>query len=340
MAFSRMYLVTGGAGFLGSALVRRLSQEGHRVRVLDNFARGSAARVRALPGVECVEADVRDAPAVAEAARGVDAVCHLAFINGTEFFYTKPGLVLDVGVNGMLSVLEACRRHAVPELLLLSSSEVYQLAATIPTPEEVPLCIPDPHNPRYSYAAGKLISEMLALHAAPESLARVVIVRPHNVYGPAMGWEHVIPQFILRMREAVRTPGDPVEFPVRGTGQETRAFVYVDDFVDGLRLVMDRGASREIYHLGATEERSIESVAQAVGRWFGRRVAVVPSDPAPGSASRRCPDITKARRLGFEPRVRFEDGLALTAQWYDQHADEGPGAPVLRPWVPTGASTP
>ena len=161
----KTYLVTGGAGFLGVALVARLLAAGHRVRVLDNESRGSAARLRELRGDwELVSADIRDAAAVRRATQGADAVCHLAFVNGTGTFYRNPELVLDVGVKGAVNVIDACVAEGVGDLVVASSSEVYQTPPAVPTSESVPLSIPDPLNPRYSYAAGKIITEILALN--------------------------------------------------------------------------------------------------------------------------------------------------------------------------------
>ena len=119
--------------------MKRLVGEGHRVRVLDDNSRGRAARLAGLEGrFEYVEGDIRDPAAVERACEGVDVVCHLAFVNGTEFFYTKPELVLDVAVKGMINVLDACIRHrVVPELMLMSSSEVYQAPPVVPTDETV-----------------------------------------------------------------------------------------------------------------------------------------------------------------------------------------------------------
>ncbi|MBZ0309503.1 MAG: SDR family NAD(P)-dependent oxidoreductase, partial [Anaerolineae bacterium] len=186
----KTYLVTGGTGFLGAALVRRLVQEGHSVRVLDNNSRGAVRKLGdAANHVEMVEGDIRDADTVSRAVQGVESVCHLAFINGTEFFYSKPELVLDVGVKGIVNVIDACREHGVGEFIVASSSEVYHHPPVIPTPEDVPLVIPDPHNPRYSYASGKLISEIMAINYGRKFFERVIIFRPHNVYGPDMGYE-------------------------------------------------------------------------------------------------------------------------------------------------------
>jgi len=319
---SKFYLVTGGAGFLGAALVRRLVQAGNRVRVLDDQSRGHAARLKDLTGdFEFIGSDIRDAEAVTRAAKGVESVCHLAFINGTEFFYTKPDLVLDVGVKGMVNVINACLKEKIGELIVASSSEVYQTPLVIPTNETVPLTIPDPHNPRYSYAAGKLISEIMAINYGRAHFSRVVIFRPHNVYGPQMGKEHVIPQFVLRMRELCREPVDPVPFPIQGTGRETRAFVYIEDFTDGLMLLLEKGEHLGIYHVGTTEEISIETVACEVGAYFGRRVTIVPGRISEGGTIRRCPDISKLAALGYCPKVQFRDGLSRVARWYDEHAN-------------------
>lgn len=325
MADQRTYLVTGGMGFLGSGLVRRLVGAGHRVRVFDNAMRGSRERLRDLEDrLEIVEGDIRDPDAVTAAAEGVDNVCHLAFINGTEFFYTQPELVLEVGVKGIVHVLEACRRHRIGELLLVSSSEVYQTPPRIPTDETAPLTIPDPMNPRYSYAAGKIISEIMAIHYGRTGFERVLIVRPHNVYGPDMGWEHVIPQFVLRMRQLSRSAGRPVRFPIEGGGQQTRAFVYIEDFLDGLMRVLERGAHLGVYHIGTADEVAIEAVARLVGAYFGCEIEIVPTPPRPGSVLRRCPDLAKVAALGYRPKYTLQEGVFEVAKWYDTHAAAQP----------------
>lgn len=321
----KRYLVTGGSGFLGSALVARLVREGHRVRVFDNNSRGNLRRLAGVQGqFEFVEGDIRDPEAVDQAVRGVDSVCHLAFVNGTEFFYSVPDLVLEVGVKGIMNIVDACTAHGVPELILASSSEVYHQAAVVPTDETVPLSIPDLQNPRYSYAAGKLISEMIALNYGRTRFERVVVFRPHNVYGPDMGWEHVIPQFVHRMKDACRRPDDPVHFAVQGIGTQTRAFIYIDDFIDGLMLTIKNGEHLGIYHIGTMEEVTIEALAHMVGEYFCRRVVIEPGLPAAGGTLRRCPDIRKLAAFGFRPQYSLRQGLWITAKWYDRNAHDAP----------------
>lgn len=309
---TKHYLVTGGSGFIGSALVRRLVTEGRRVTVLDNNSRGDARR---LAGVECkfIQADIRDREAVMQACRGVDSVLHLAYVNGTEFFYSRPHLVLDVGVKGIVNVVDGCLEHHVGELVLASSSEVYQTPPTIPTPEGVPLVVPDVHNPRYSYGAGKIISEVMALSLG-DQISRVLIFRPHNVYGPDMGSEHVIPQLI---RKCVENSQDgKARISLQGDGSQTRAFIYIDDFVEGLWQVLQQGRHRQIYHIGSDAEVSIADLVREIAAALNLTVEFE-AGPAPaGGTQRRCPDIGKLRELGFAPKISLRQGVAETVVWY------------------------
>ncbi|MBV8650839.1 MAG: NAD-dependent epimerase/dehydratase family protein [Alphaproteobacteria bacterium] len=318
----RRYLVTGGAGFIGSALVHRLVADGHFVRVLDDGSRGQPQRLGDIAGAfELHIADVRDAESVAHAARDVDAIIHLAAVNGTEFFYSRPELVLDVGVRGMLAVIQACRQHGIRDLVVASSSEVYQTPEKVPTDETVPLVIPDVANPRYSYAGGKIISELMALNYGRTGFDRVVIFRPHNVYGPDMGWEHVIPQFAQRAAAACRThPQGPLPFALQGDGSQTRSFIHIDDFTEGLALVIARGGHGEIIHIGTEDEISIAELARLVCRHFGREAALQPGPAPSGATPRRCPDITKLRALGFAPRIPLGEGLGPVVDWYARHS--------------------
>ena len=312
-------LVTGGTGFLGAALVRALVTAGHRVRILDNNLRGKPRRLgELLSEVELIEADIRDSEAVANACRDIDTVAHLAFINGTETFYSQPGLVMDVGVRGMLTVLDGCAKHSVASMMLMSSSEVYQRADLVPTPEDVPLVIPDPRNPRYSYGGAKAISELLALHGHGYRPAAVRIVRPHNVYGPDMGFKHVIPQLSMRISDLAETheTGEIIPLPIRGDGRQTRAFVHVDDFTDGLLLVMQRGEDSGIYHIGTSEEVTIADLAHRIAAGLDREVELIPSEMPVGETDLRCPDIGKLESLGYQPTRTLSVGVTEVARWY------------------------
>jgi nucleoside-diphosphate-sugar epimerase len=225
--------------------------------------------------------------------------------------------VLEVGVKGMVNVLDACRAANVGRLILASSSEVYQTPPKVPTDESAPLVVPDPSNPRYSYGGGKIISELMAINYGRKSFERVLIFRPHNVYGPDMGFEHVIPQFAVRLKRAMaQHASGKVPFEIQGEGRQTRSFCHVDDLVRGVLLMRDKGEHLGIYHIGTTEEISIADLARRIAAHAGREIAFV-SKPAPaGGAERRCPDIGKLARLGYAPQVPLTQGLPPTVDWY------------------------
>ena len=319
-------LVTGGSGFIGSALVKALVKSGAAVRVLDDNSRGRPRRLADVEkDIEFVGGDIRDADVVERAAQGRDEVHHLAFVNGTEFFYTQPDLVLDVGVRGMINVIDACRKHNIGNLILASSSEVYQSPPQIPTDESAPLVVPDVQNPRYSYGAGKLISEVMAINYGRKYFERVLIFRPHNVYGPDMGFEHVVPQFALRLKKLsdAQSSGQ-LRFDIQGTGEETRSFCHVDDLVAGVMVMRDKGEHLGIYHVGTTEVVSIADVARRIAKQAGREIELVPGKLQAGGTPRRCPDISKLERLGYSPRVSLGDGLKPTVDWYWRNAELAP----------------
>jgi nucleoside-diphosphate-sugar epimerase len=326
---ARNILVTGGTGFIGSAVVRRLIAEGHFVRVVDNDLRGRASRLDDVEGrFELVRCDVRDLAAMTAAAQGTELLLHLAALNGTENFYERPDLVLDVGVRGMYAALDAAKAAGVREFVLASSSEAYQTAPVIPTPETVPLMIPDPWNPRFSYGGSKLISEIMLANYHRDFFERAVSFRPHNVYGPDMGWEHVIPQFALRIHDAARAqPAGVLPIRIQGDGSQTRSFIYIDDFVDGLMLVMFKGEHRNTYHIGTMDEATMAELVRLVGASLGREIEIESGQLPEGSTQRRCPDIGKLAALGFSPGTSLADGVAITARWYAENAGLRPGRP-------------
>jgi nucleoside-diphosphate-sugar epimerase len=321
-------LVTGGSGFIGSALVKALLKDGNAVRVLDDNSRGALRRLADVQkDIEFIAGDIRDAATVDAAMRGVDEVHHLAFVNGTEFFYSAPELVLDVGVKGMVNVIDACRASNVRRLVLASSSEVYQTPPKVPTDETAPLIVPDPTNPRYSYGGGKIISELMAINYGRKFFDRVLIFRPHNVYGLDMGFEHVIPQFALRLKRAMaQHKTGIVPFEMHGDGRQTRSFCHVDDLVRGVMVMRDKGEHLGIYHVGTTEEVTIGEVARRIAAHAGREIKLVSRPTPAGGTERRCPDIDKLARLGFRPQVTLAQGLPPTVDWYFANESLAPKA--------------
>ena len=220
----------------------------------------------------------------------------------------------------MINVLEASIENDIREFLLMSSSEVYQTPSVIPTDESVGLSIPNPLNPRYSYGGGKIISELMLINSALNNFDKSIIIRPHNVYGPDMGWEHVIPQFILRIRQLLNNETTLLNLKIQGTGEETRSFVFIDDFIDGMLLAMEKGTQQDIYHVGTSDEITIKYLAECIGNYYSRKVNVIPDGINKGGTSRRCPSINKLKNIGFHPKTKLDDGLATTVEWYDANA--------------------
>jgi nucleoside-diphosphate-sugar epimerase len=318
---SARVLVTGGTGFIGAAVTRSLVERGDQVRVLDNGSRGALRRLAGiLDDVDVFDGDIRDSGFVRRATARMDMVVHLAYINGTEHFYHRPELVLDVGIRGMLSVVDACRAEGVGQLVVASSSEVYQTPPVTPTDEGVPLVVPDILNPRFSYGGGKLATELIAVNYGRFGFDRVSIFRPHNIYGRDMGWEHVIPQLAVRAAERCEaSPSDPVPFEIQGDGHQTRAFMHIDDCARAIVTVIDRGEHLGIYHVGTPEERSIADVVGLIFQRLGRQPELVQTELPEGSTLRRCPDISRIRALGFEPSISLAEGLPEVVDWYARH---------------------
>jgi len=300
-------LVTGGCGFIGAALVKRLVAAGEDVFVLDNASRGNYCRVqddvildRRMIG------DVRVDHEVRSVVLGMDEVIHMASVNGTKNFYEKPAEVLDVGLRGICNVVTSCIDHRVKKLMVISSSEVYQTPPKIPTDETVPYSVPDPFNPRYSYAVQKIASEMVAIHNA-KHFDNLIIVRPHNIYGPDAGEDHIIPRLMRNSDNFY-------------AGNETRAFCYIDDAVDGLMLLREKGEHNSIYNLGTDDEIRIDYLAHEIMRLSGHSLHFQSSSHMfDGGTVRRCPDITKMRKLGFLPKVSLREGLQRTLKWYQEN---------------------
>lgn len=297
-----MILVTGGCGFIGHHLVERLLDDGETVKVIDNYSRGQIE----WPDAEYIRGDICTPLELDFAAESADEIIHLAYINGTPNFYERPDEVLDVAVKGMTNVIDTCKIKNVRKLTLVSSSEVCRAKLDLPD-ETIPLVIPDPFNPRYSYSAGKIISEMLAIHNA-KLFDRLLIARPFNIYGPGMSEGHCIPDFIARLRQL-----NGNQFEILGSGQETRSFCYIDDFIDGFMFMREKGEHMGIYNIGTSEEITIADLAHTIAAMDDRFIKIKQLNQLrEGDAVRRKPDISKLAALGYKPKIDLSEGLRRT----------------------------
>ena len=303
----KKFLVTGGTGFIGSAITKYLVKNNYKVSVFDNNSRGKLKRLQDIKGkFSFIKGDIRNAHKVLSACKNKNAVIHLAYINGTETFYKKPVEILDIAIKGIISVVEACVKNKIKELYIASSSEVYQTPYKIPTKENEMLKIPDIYNPRYSYGGGKIVSELVGVHYGKKYFKKLVIFRPHNVYGPDMGNEHVIPQFINRMKKIKKNKKN---FSILGSGKEIRSFIHIDDFTNAFGLILKKAKHLEIYNIGTQEKIRINKLALLISKLMNRKILIKRKKIAKGSTKMRCPDISKIKKMGFVKKITLKTGL-------------------------------
>ena len=301
----KTFLVTGGTGFIGSNICQLLVNANHSVKIFDNNSRGSISKIKKIKRkIKFIKGDIRNKESLKRALKNTDAVIHLAYINGTKYFYSNPVLILDIAIKGILNIIEACIKNRVKELYLASSSEVYQTPQKIPTDELEPLKIPDIFNPRYSYGGGKILTELMGVHYGKKYFKKLIIFRPHNVYGPDMGSDHVIPEFIKRFKTLKSK-----KFRIQGTGNEIRSFIYIEDFIDAFKLILKRGKHLNIYNIGTSEKIKIKELAFRLSRIFKKKIILKKTPLARGGTKVRIPDINKIKKLGFKSKFSLDKGL-------------------------------
>jgi len=308
------YLITGGSGFIGSAITKNLIEKGYSVTVLDDFSRGSISKLEEIKNnISFVNIDIRDSEKVINIFKNNNftGVIHLAYINGTENFYTRPEEVLEVAISGIQNIIQGIRLAKVDEFYLASSSEVYQNPEIFPTPEDIKLVVPDPYNPRYSYGLGKIIQEFMSLNFLKD-IRKVVIFRPHNIYGPDMGFGHVVPELFLKIKES---KGGFIE--LKGNGRQQRSFCYIEDFISAFEILEDINTPSGIYNIGSNFESEIIEVAKIIANLCDRKLEFRSSQAPLGETSRRLPDLSKLRNMGYTPQYPIMEGLELYKQWFE-----------------------
>ena len=322
MSGNKLHIITGGAGFLGSALCNQLAKEGNYVVSFDNYSRKSHQQI-SNPNIIEYNGDIRNIDNLndcIEKYKPFDTFWHLAYINGTKTFYSHPELVLEVGVKGATNSLDAAIKHKIRNYNLVSSSEVYNEPINVPTTECERLIIPDVHNPRFSYSGGKIISELLTIHYGTANGLNTKIFRPHNVYGKNMGFEHVIPELVKKIVNPEKPTyiNDILVVNIQGTGKETRSFCYIQDAVEEM-ITADKNNSEEkcpIYNIGIENEIEIEQLVYMIADILGKKIIILSTDKTVGSCNRRCPSMKKLNDLGYTQKYNLVDGLQQTVEWY------------------------
>ena len=301
-------LVTGAAGFIGYHLCQYLNsiQEVEQIIAVDLKDSKNILSLRKFEKVMVVESDMNYESVSQLLSLEASSVFALAALNGTSRFYKEPFKVLESSTIPTLALLSKLD-SSIP-VLYSSSSEVYASNLTlgigsIPSSEEVPLTISDVHNPRWSYAAAKIHGEMAIVSSSVEHDRPTSIVRYHNVYGPKMGTDHFIPDFVSRALKG--------EFVIQNP-DHSRSFMHVHDAVRGtVKAILSSNTQTPTFHLGTMQEITIREAAYRILELMGLKgIEIKEIDGPKGSVLRRVPSIEKAKKqLGWHPEVGFDEGV-------------------------------
>ena len=308
----RSYLVTGGAGFIGSHLTDALLANGHRVVALDNFVSGKRENITQVRGdLTVIEGDVRLIGGFADEIREVDAILHLAaLISGYDSLETPEDYV-EVNLGGLLRVIEFASERRVPRIVFASSSTVYGNQGASALNETTP---PDPLT---VYALTKLAGEhLLKLYGAMRGFSHCSL-RLFNVYGPRQAPDHPYANVTCKFSHATAN-GLPVT--LFGDGEQSRDFVYVDDVVRAFLAVLD-GSREAIYNVGTGQGARINDLIAALGAISGRPLEVERHPPWPNDIrSIRADTARFTGEFGFHPEVALSDGLARTVDFFREQS--------------------
>jgi len=305
------FLVTGGAGFIGSNIVIELVRRGESVRIVDNFATGRRENLEEiLNKVELIEGDICDGRLMRQAVSGIDYVLHQAAIPSVARSVEDPVTTNKANVEGTLSVLIASRDAGVKRVVFASSSSIYGDSPALPKTEDMP---PDPLSP---YAASKLIGEYYSKIFQELFGLEILCLRYFNVFGPRQDptsqYAAVIPLFIT----AVASDREPT---IYGDGLQSRDFTFVENVVEANLLACSapKEATGEVYNIACGERFTLLQLLDELGRILKKKPRPFFEPPRPGDVKHSLADISRARDLlGFEPKVSFADGLRRTVSWF------------------------
>jgi nucleoside-diphosphate-sugar epimerase len=313
-----VYLVTGGAGFIGSHLATELIRRGHQVRVLDNLSTGKRQNLAHLPSVEFVDGDVADPDACARAVRGVEYVLHQAAIPSVPRSVADPVSSNRSNIDGSLNLLVAARDGGVRRVVYAGSSSAYGDTPTLPKREDMPTA------PLSPYALQKLVAEQYCQMFTRLYGLETVTIRYFNVFGPrqdpSSAYSGVISLFSTALLEGRRPT-------IYGDGEQTRDFTYVSNVVDGvLRACESSGASGEVINVATGGRISLNQLLETMNGILGTSISPVYAEARVGDVRDSQADITKAAALlGYAPTVGLEEGLRHTLDWCrSEHAVPAP----------------
>jgi len=303
------FLVTGGAGFIGSHIVENLVRENHFVRVLDNFSSGRRQNLdRVMKEIELMEADIRSADACIKATQGIDFVLHQAALRSVPKSFEYPKEYNETNINGTLNMLEASKKNEVKRFVFASSSSVYGDTGRFPEREDF---APRPISP---YALTKLAGEYYCKIFSHHYGLDTVSLRYFNVFGPRQSLDNeyavVIPKFIACMLK-----DEPA--PIYGNGRQSRDFTYVDNVVEANILATQKTNSKgEVFNIAGGKDYSILELVKILNKIMKKDISLKFLNPRPGDVFRTLSDLSKSKKiLGFRPKIDFLEGLNLTVKF-------------------------
>jgi nucleoside-diphosphate-sugar epimerase len=306
------FLVTGGAGFIGSHLTEELVQRGHQVRVVDDFSTGKKKNIASfLDKIELIEGDIRDIEVCRRAAKGMDFVLHQAALTSVPYSIENPLLTNEINIKGTLNLLLASRDATIQRYVFASSAAVYGDDPHLPKKEEVVGASLSP------YALSKRVGEMFCQLFTRTFGLSTVCLRYFNIFGPrqdpASQYASVIPLFISRMLKNEK----PVIF---GDGEQTRDFLFVSNVVEANMLAVKADSLEgEVFNIGYGEETSINELTRKINEILKMNIRPAYDEPRPGDIKGSFADISRARKmLKYEPTVDFSEGLKRTIRWYEE----------------------
>jgi len=307
------YLVTGGAGFIGSNIVVELLQRGERVRVLDNFSTGRRKNLSdVLDNIELIEGDLRDLDTCRRAVRGVDYVLHQGAVPSVQRSIDDPITSNDANIKGTLNLLIAARDADVRRLVYASSSSIYGDSPTLPKQENMPL------RPKSPYAVSKLAAEHYCRIFTSVFGLETVSLRYFNVFGPRQDptshYAAVVPLFIKAM-----LAGKPPT--IYGDGLQSRDFTYVGNNVHAnLLAAMAEDVAGQVFNVACGQRYTLLELVATLNEILGMHIEPLFAPPRPGDVKHSLADISRAQaKLGYTVKVDFRAGLEKTAAWYREH---------------------
>lgn len=306
------HLVTGGAGFIGSNIVRALLQEGSPVRVLDNFSTGHLENLAGLTGVEVIEGDVRDADTVRRACAGIEVVFHEAAVPSVPKSVKDPWTSNSNNLDGTLQLLIAARDQKVRRVIYAASSSAYGNTPTLPKVETMPA------TPLSPYAVAKYASELYARVFTQVYGLETILLRYFNIFGPRQDPSSPYSGVISRFIAGLSTGEQTVIF---GDGRQSRDFTYIANAVQANLKARTHGTPGEVYNVGTGHRSDLIQVHDILAKLIGSPTRPRFEAARAGDVRDSLADISKARRdLGYEPTVMLEAGLQQTVAWFQTQA--------------------